>query len=117
MTAPTIEPVLTVFTKPWGTLTPEALADQVASWGFHGVELPVRPGFQVEPQNALEELPRAQRVLNERGLKIVSVAGGLDETTVRACAQANVPILRVMLRIDVERGYRATVAELSLIHI
>ncbi len=111
MTEPTIEPVLTIFTKPWGTLTLEALADQVASWGFNGIELPVRPGFQVEAQSALEELPKAQRVFSERGLKIVSVAGGLDEATVRACAAAEVPILRVMLRIDVERGYRVSVAE------
>jgi len=111
VTTPAIEPVLTVFTKPWGKLTLEALADQVASWGFHGIELPVRPGFQVEPQSALEALPRAQEVFKERGVKIISVAGGLDEATVRACAAADVPILRVMLRIDVERGYRASVAE------
>ncbi|RKX35700.1 MAG: sugar phosphate isomerase/epimerase [Verrucomicrobia bacterium] len=111
MNQPAIDPVLTVFTKPWKTLTLEALADQVASWGLHGIELPVRPGFQVEPQDALETLPEAQRVFKDRGLKIVSVAGDLDEAAVRACAAAEVPILRVMLRIDLARGYRVSVAK------
>lgn len=109
MSLPRIDPTLTVFTKPWRTLSLEALADQIASWGFHGIELPVRPGFQVEPQSALEGLPRAQQVFKERKLKIVSVAGSLDEATIRACAAAEVPILRVMLRIDVNLGYRASV--------
>jgi len=108
---PVIDPVLTVFTKPWKAPPLEALADQVASWGFHGVELPVRAGFQVEPQAALDALPRAQRIFGERDLKIVSVAGNLDEATIRACAAAKVPILRVMLRINIERGYRASVEE------
>jgi sugar phosphate isomerase/epimerase len=109
MNQPAIEPVLTVFTKPWKTLSLDALADQVASLGFHGIELPVRPGFQVQPENALETLPEAQLVFKERGLKIVSVAGSLDEATVRACAAAEVPILRVMLPIDVDCGYRVSV--------
>ena len=109
MSLPSIDPLLTVFTKPWPSIPLEALADQVASWGFHGIELPVRPDFQVEPQNALETLPAAQGVFRERGLKIVSVAGSLDEATIRACAAAEVSILRVMLRINLERGYRASV--------
>lgn len=109
MRTPAIDPVLTVFTKPWKTLSLAELADQVAAWGFHGIELPVRPGFQVEPKNAADALPRAQEVFRERKLEIVSVAGNLDEATVRACAAAEVPILRVMLKIDVDRGYRASV--------
>lgn len=109
MTLPHIDPILTVFTKPWKTIPLEALADQVATWGFHGIELPVRNGFQVEPQNALTDLPAAQRHFEERNLKIMSVAGTLDESTIRACAAADVPILRVMLRINLDRGYRASV--------
>ena len=72
MRPPTIDPLLTVFTKPWKTLSLEALADQVANWGFHGIELPVRPGFQVEPQNAIEALPRGVA-------RFVLVPAGADE--------------------------------------
>ena len=97
------DPTLTVFTKPWKALPLEALADRVASWGFHGIELPVRPGFQVEPGAVLDALPDAQQVFQQRGVKILSVAASLDEDVIEACAMAEVPILRVMLRRTAER--------------
>lgn len=105
-----LSPVLTVFTKPWKSSSLEALADLVAGLGFHGIELPVRPGFQVEPHTILDALPAAQAVFASRGLKIVSIASDLNEATIRACAEAKVPIIRVMLRIDLSLGYRASVA-------
>ena len=104
-------PALTVFTKPWNSLPLNALADRVASWGFNGIELPVRPGFQVEPGTALDVLPGAQKIFEKRGLRILSVAAGLDEATIRACAEARVPILRVMLRVTADRGYRGSVED------
>ena len=39
-----------VFTKPWKTPLPD-LARLVRGLGFDGVELPVRPGYQVLPEN------------------------------------------------------------------
>lgn len=103
-------PPVTVFTKPWKDLGLEALAAHVAALGFDGIELPVRAGFQVEPDTMAEELPRAQAVFRERGLKIESVAGSLDEATIRACGAAGVPLLRVMLRIQPDIGYAGSVA-------
>jgi hypothetical protein len=50
-----------VFTKPWKLPLPEP-AKMVAGWGFGGIELPVRPGFQVLPENLERDLPRAVRV-------------------------------------------------------
>lgn len=109
LTQPAISPTLTVFTKPWPRDSLESLADQVVSWGFDGVELPVRRGFQVEPGNALEGLPPAQALFRERGLRIVSVAADLNPSAIRACAAADVSILRIMLPIDLRRGYRASI--------
>ena len=63
-----------VFTKPWKTPVPE-LGEHIRSLGFEGIELPVRPGFQVEPQNVRTDLPRVARQLADFGLKITSVAG------------------------------------------
>ena len=40
----------TVFTKPWRMPIGE-LGAFVGGLGFSGVELPVRPGFQVEPED------------------------------------------------------------------
>ena len=44
----------TLFTKPWRTPIPE-LASMVADLGFDGVELPVRPGYPVNPDNMATE--------------------------------------------------------------
>jgi len=79
-----------VFTKPWKMPIPE-LGAYVRSLGFEGIELPVRPGYPVEPEN-VAELPRAARQLAEHGVSIESVAGPTDEATIVACAEAGVPI-------------------------
>ncbi len=49
------QPPITVFTKPWQKLTLEELADLIKGLGFDGIELPVRPGFQVEPDSILQD--------------------------------------------------------------
>lgn len=70
-----IAPVtLTVFTKPWKCPLPE-LARHVAELGFDGVELPVRPGYPVTPDNIAAELPRAVQTFANHGLKVASIAG------------------------------------------
>lgn len=102
----------TLFTKPWKLPLPE-LATYVKQLGFDGVELPVRPGYQVEPENVTEGLPEAARILADHGLKIGTVAGPTDEKTVAACAEAGVPIIRICVGIDMELGYMATVAKLQ----
>ena len=102
-------PTLSVFTKPWQNVALETLADQIAAWGFQGIELPVRKGFQVEPERAVDALPEAGAVFRKRGLRIFSVATQFDESMIRACAAADVSILRIMLPIDVSLGYRASV--------
>ena len=96
-----------VFTKPWKIPIPE-LGAYVRSLGFEGIELPVRPGYPVEPEN-VAELARAARQLAEHGVTIESVAGPTDEATIAACAEAGVPIIRTMVRIG-DEGYLATVA-------
>jgi sugar phosphate isomerase/epimerase len=96
--------VYSVFTKPWKMPLPE-LGELVAGLGFDGIELPIRPGFQVEPEN-VGDLPKAARQLAEHGVRICSVAGPADEATVAACAEAGVPIIRVMARIN-DDGYLA----------
>ncbi|MBN1878090.1 MAG: sugar phosphate isomerase/epimerase [Anaerolineae bacterium] len=93
-----------VFTKPWPTLPLPQLAAWVHGLGFDGIEFPVRPGYQVEPER-VQDLPRAAEVLAEAGVKIFSVAGPADEATIAACAGAGVPVLRVMARINEDENY------------
>lgn len=100
----------TVFTKPW-KVPLEQLGELVSQMGFDGIELPVRPGFQVEPEHVARDLPKAARRLGEHGVSICSVAGPADEPTVAACAEAGVPIIRVMARIE-SGGYLGSVERL-----
>jgi sugar phosphate isomerase/epimerase len=93
-----------VFTKPWKTLSLAQLGQLVGDLGFDGIELPVRPGFQVEPES-VENLPQAARTLGDYGVKIFSVAGPCDEATIAACAEAGVPTIRVMARVADGEGY------------
>ncbi|MGD9494790.1 MAG: sugar phosphate isomerase/epimerase family protein [Armatimonadota bacterium] len=99
----------TVFTKPWKTMPLPDLARHVSELGFTGVELPVRPEFQVEPEAVAQGLPEAARIFADHGVAIESVAGPTDEATIAACAEVGVPIIRVCLPIG-EEGYLATEA-------
>jgi len=103
-----------LFTKPWKTPLPE-LAQFTAGLGFDGIELPVRPGYPVSPENAPRDLPVAARVMADHGLKIFSIAppgGPVGESLIAACAEAGVPVIRVMAPIGAD-GYLASVARLQ----
>lgn len=104
------KPLITVFTKPWTDPLPE-LAAKLAELGFEGVELAVRPGYQVLPESVGKDLPAAVKLLAEHGLKTPSIAGDIDEATVEACGAAGVGIIRICAPIDLERGFRASVDE------
>ncbi|MBN2311829.1 MAG: sugar phosphate isomerase/epimerase [Candidatus Hydrogenedentes bacterium] len=96
----------TVFTKAW-TMPIAELGEHVRSLGFTGIELPVRPGFQVEPEHVGRDLPKAAKELAKSGVSICSIAGPSDEATIVACAEAGVPVIRVMADIG-EDGYMAS---------
>jgi sugar phosphate isomerase/epimerase len=97
--------VLSIFTKPWKTLSIPQLAEKVHKLGYTGIELPVRPGYQVEPETIGKLLPGAARELASAGVKICSVAGNTDEATIAACAEAGVPVIRTMARIPEGANY------------
>jgi sugar phosphate isomerase/epimerase len=102
-----------VFTKPWPRLSLPDLAQFVHRLGFDAIELPVRPGYQVEPQNVARDLPAAARTLAGYGVQIASIAGPTDEATIAACAATGVPTLRVMAGIGRDEGYLAAEARLQ----
>lgn len=98
-----------VFSKPWHMPLDE-LGQYIAELGFDGVEFPVRPGYPVTPEN-MGDLPQTAKTLGKYGLKIYSVAGPMDEATITACAEAGVPIIRVMARIPLGVSYLDAVAD------
>lgn len=101
-----------VFTKSW-KMPLAQLGRFVKGLGFDGVELPVRPGYQVEPERMAQDLPAAARVLADCGVKVCSIAGPTDERAIAACAEAGVPIIRVCEHVDPKKGYRAVEREIQ----
>jgi len=100
----------TVFTKPWKMPLPE-LGKHIRGLGFDGIELPVRLGYQVEPDNVTRGLPATAKLLADFGLKIGTVAGPTDEQTIAACAAAGVPIIRICVAIPPEKDYLSAIAD------
>ncbi|HEX4214388.1 MAG TPA: TIM barrel protein [Candidatus Dormibacteraeota bacterium] len=105
----TIAVEMAVFTKPWPGLAMGELAAMVHGMGFDAAEVPVRPGFQVEPERVAADLPRLVKTLGDAGVKVCSVASGLDEPVFAACAETGVPIIRIMA--PVRRGAYAASEE------
>ena len=100
-----------VFTKPWTMPLPE-LGHFVHGLGFDGVELPVRPGFQVEPAQVARDLPRAVRHLAASDVRITSVATIPSEAAIATCGELQIPIIRVMAPIQ-DEGYLASEARMQ----
>jgi sugar phosphate isomerase/epimerase len=94
-----------VFTKPWKDDSLEALADRIAGFGFQGIELPVRDGYQINPGNYRESLPKAVAVFGRKNVSIESVAGAIDEDLIKALGQSGIKILRIMLSADPKKNY------------
>ncbi len=94
-----------VFTKPWVKIPLAELGEFVHGLGFDGIELPVRPGYQVEPGNVAKGLLDAVKTLAGCGVKVFSIAGPTSEPAIAACAEAGVPVIRICLDLPVE-SYR-----------
>ncbi len=102
----------TVFTKPWKMPLPE-LAAHIKSMGFDGVELAVRPGYPVDEENAARELPHAVKIFADAGLTIDSIAANATEPVIRACGNANVPMVRICPGLQKGETYQDGAARLT----
>ncbi|MGD1823593.1 MAG: sugar phosphate isomerase/epimerase family protein [Pleomorphochaeta sp.] len=100
-----------VFTKPWKNESLEELVSLVKNMGFDGVELPVRDGYQVTPKNVRANLKEAVEAFKKEGLIIGSIAGSIEKDTIEAMGESKISLLRVCLKVDMEKGYFASVKE------
>jgi sugar phosphate isomerase/epimerase len=100
-----------VFTKPWAEASAAALGPLVAGMGFDAVELPVRRGACVTPEDAVERLPGFVAELADRGVGVASVASEPTEPVFAACAAAGVDLIRIMAPVGPD-GYRVSVDRL-----
>ena len=60
-----------------GNLNVEEAGNYIAKMGFDGVDLTVRPGGHVSPQEVTEELPRAVKNLNSKGLSVPMITSSI----------------------------------------
>ena len=81
------------------------LGRHVKELGFDAIELPVRSGYQVLPENVARDLPKAAATLEKLGIKIASIAGSVNEDNIAACAEAGVPIIRDGISIPAGETY------------
>ena len=99
----------TIFTKPWKNLNISNLAQLVNKLGFNGIEIPIRDGYQITPNNYKIELPLAVKILKDYDLYIGSVAPtnylDIDEEYIEILSKNNISLFRICLKIDMSVGY------------
>jgi sugar phosphate isomerase/epimerase len=96
---------LTVFSKPWPSLSPDELGRTMKELGFGGIEYPLREGFQVEPGSAKEKMPAFVEALARHGVGISSIASDLSEESFAACQLAGANLIRVMCYGEIGENY------------
>ena len=70
-----------IFTKPWMDLSLSELASLVKELGFNGVELPIRQGYQVIPNNISSNLKIAKNILLDNGALLFPYIDGASGST------------------------------------
>jgi sugar phosphate isomerase/epimerase len=67
-----------VFTKPFNSLSFEALAAKTAALGFDGIEAPIRNGGHVEPEAVPDQLPKRMEALKARGQQLTVMTSDIN---------------------------------------
>ena len=109
------------FTKPFQNLNFEETANTVAEIGWDGIECPVRPKGQIEPERAPDELPRLVEALKKRGKEltilttaITSVSQPHTEQLLRTGAKLGIRRYRLgFLKYDLARSIADQVTEIG----
>jgi sugar phosphate isomerase/epimerase len=92
------------FTKLLRELDVKGLAAFCTEVGLDGVDLAVRPGYPVRPDNVAAALPEAVKVLKDAGLvvglvtaetSLTDAASGLARALFESCGKAGVPAIKI----------------------
>jgi len=87
------------FSKPFQKLSFKDTAEVTAEIGWDGIECPVRPKGQIEPERATDELPELVEALKQRGLEI-----GIMTTRIKAADQPHTEtLLRTAAKLGIKR--------------
>jgi sugar phosphate isomerase/epimerase len=87
------------FTKPFQNLNFDDTADTVAEIGWDGIECPVRPKGQIEPERASDELPKLVEALKKRGKELTLLTTGITSVS----HPQTEPLLRTAAKLGIRR--------------
>jgi sugar phosphate isomerase/epimerase len=88
-----------VFSKHLQHLDFDEMAEAVARMGFDGIDLTVRPGGHIEPERAVEEIPRAVKAARAVGVQIPMMTTAVNS--------ADDPLTVPVLQTAAENGIKA----------
>ncbi len=88
------------FTKSLQHLDYDALARKTAALGFDGLEVPIRPGGHIEPEQVEDELPKMVEALGKHGLEMTVMTSGINEVSEEQRTEA---VLRTAAGLGIER--------------
>jgi sugar phosphate isomerase/epimerase len=97
-------PDLIIFTKSFRETPNEQIGRTVKDLGFDGLDVTIRPGYAVNPENVARELPRAVKLWAEMGLKVelattagdfLDPAGPTVAPIYAACGEVGVPAIKL----------------------
>ena len=88
---------LSLFIKPWLSFPVPEIIKKVKELGFKEVEVPIRNGCFLNPDNCIAELPKFHKLLKSEGITIKTVASVVDERIFAAMNEAEIDLMRVML--------------------
>jgi sugar phosphate isomerase/epimerase len=105
---------IVLFTKLFRGCELQEIATAANDLGVDGIDLLIRPGFQVEP-GAPERIPEAVRYLKSQGLRVPMATTDLTdpsrmptESLLAACAEAGIGLIRLgYWHYDPQMGYAA----------
>lgn len=100
-----------IFSKPWADLAADELGPLINGMEFDAAEVPVRDGAYLTPDTTGAKLIDFVDRLGSHGVRVISIASEPTEAMLAACAEAGVPMIRMMAPIEAD-GYRASVDRL-----
>ena len=96
---------LSLFIKPWMKLNVEEIIKRVKFFGIKNIELPIRAGGFINPENCEEELLKLYNLFKNEGITITSIAGNIDERIFKAMHKTGIEYLRIMLPMKAEESF------------
>jgi len=76
---PTEKQKISVFTKPFNSLSFDELADRMAEIGFDGIEATIRKGGNVQSEEVEDRLPLLVEALGKRNLKVMIMTSDIND--------------------------------------